>query len=80
MPSSEQQDLPLAPGDSRSDENVGILARRLRRVKRRLLLEAVENRGNETERLREMLLQLSLNSSNASGGFSTSGSSVESYN
>lgn len=80
MPSFEQQDLPLAPSEPASDENLTVLARRLRRAKRRLLLQAAENGGNETERLREMLLRLPINSRSASGGFSTGGNSVETYN
>ncbi|GAX13364.1 hypothetical protein FisN_17Hu308 [Fistulifera solaris] len=79
MPSMQTQSSLTTKSEVKRDESIGHLTRRLHREKRRLLLQAAEKPGNETERLREMLLRLSINSSNASG-FSTSGSSIESFN
>lgn len=80
MPTLEQQGTSLSHDESKSDEELARLTQRLRRAKRRLLLQAVENNADQTERLREMLLQLSINSSsNSSGELSTCENFVESY-
>lgn len=80
MPTLEHLDASLVLGEStRSDEELAMLTRRLRRAKRRLLLQVAENNESQTELLRELLLQLSINSSKSSGRFATCANTAESY-